>query len=332
MLSRGISTFLLFLLVAVGLGACGGGGEETTDVSGATPQEMVEGANFEGVHTAELEVELEIDRYKPHEPEEINMRILGSVIGLGEGELPGFDFAIESKGPLSGRNVEFSGGLLYKGANAVANLEGQTYEPSQSVLESIRSSLEEAQQAGDVGNAMACFEAAQGIPLSQVLHGLKREGRSKYFDGTPVFYVGGTLNVPGLIDALIRMGEEPACAAQLKAAGVPSAAELEVAKAAVTGKIKEAPLQIAVDKHGLVRNLSAEALGTNARGEEVEVEFLIRVLKVNEPTELATASGSAPFLQLLKKVGLSEEQLAEAGGGEIWTGFLEGIGKMLTGR
>jgi hypothetical protein len=333
---RGLVVFALLFSIAAGLAACGGGGGEgggeTTDISAASPQEVAESANFEGVHTAEIEIELEIDRYKPHEPEEINMRILGNVVGLGEGRLPKFDFAIESKGPLSGRDVEFSGGLLYTGEYAVANFEQQTYEPSRGLLEGIESGFEEAQQAGDEGNVMACVEAAQGIPLSQLVHGLKKEGRAEYFDGTPVYYVGGTLNIPGLIDGLVQLEEDSACAAQLKAAGVPSVTELDAAKAALGGKIKEAPMQLAVDKHGLVRNLNAEALGTNAQGEEVEVEFLIRVLKVNEPTELATASGSAPFAHLLKELGLDEAALAQANGAELWTGFLEGVGKLLTGR
>lgn len=330
---RGIAVLLLLLSVAAGLGACGGAGaEETADLSAATPRELAESANFRGVHSGEVEIQLEIDRYKPGKPEEINMRILGNFLGAGEAGLPEFDVAIESKGPISERNVDFGGGLLLRSDYAVANFEKQTYEPDDATFEDLKSKFEEAQSAGNEGNAMACVEAAQGIELSRLVHNFKNEGVNEYFDGTHVTFISGELHVPNLVDALIHMQEDPACGAQLEAAGVPPPAQLEAIKKSIEGRVKEAPVQLMIDKHGLLRNLIAKALGKNAKGEMVEVEFDIRVLSVNETTELATAHGSTPFSQLLKVVGLSEDPLAEADGGEIVTGFIEGIGNLLTGR
>lgn len=330
---RGLVVFALLLSLAVGLAACGSGGDrEATDVSASTPRGLAESANFEGVHSAEVEIGLEIDRYKPGKPEEVNMRILGSFLGAGEGSLPEFDMAIESKGPVSGRNVEFGGGLLLRSDYAVANFEKQTYQPDDATFEDLKSKFEEAQSAGDEGNALACVEAAQGIELSRLVHDFKDEGVNEYFDGTRVTFVSGELDIPNLVEALIRLQEDPACGAQLEAAGVPPRAQLEAARKTLEGRIKEASVQLMIGKRGMLRNLIAKALGRNANGEMVEVEFDIRVLSVNETTELATARGSAPFPQLLKAVGLSEDQLAEADGGEILTGFIEGIGKLLTGR
>lgn len=314
------------------LAGCGSGEDAVTGGTSGNPREKAESVSFDGVHSGELEVSLSIDRFRPHNPESINMRILGTFLGVGEKGLPEFDMAIESSGSLDGHEVDSFGGLLLGSNYAVANYENQTYEPPDTTFAEIKSKLEEAQQGGGEGNAAACVEAAEGLRLSAIAQNFRSLGQRETLDGTPVTLVEADIDVPAAIDALIQLMSDSACAAQLKAAGVPPVAQLEAAKRQLTGKIGVKQGQVRFDKRGFIRELVARIKGRNPQGESVAVELHVRLLRVNEPDRSPVTHGYAPFRQLLKKVGLNEETVEEANGDEILTGFLEGIVEMLTGR
>jgi hypothetical protein len=320
-------------LLALAFAGCGGGGDSSTDSSSSTPQGMAESANLSGVHSGQAEVALEIDsQSKDGKHEEVNMRIVGPFLGLGEEAVPRSDFAIESNGTLGGRNIETLGGALVDSEYTVVNYEGQTYEPPKDVFEELKSKVEEAQEEGNVGNVMACVEAAEDIELSQLMHNFSSEGQREDVDGTKVTWIVGDLDVPGLIDALIQLSEDPTCGAQLEAAGVPSVAELEAAKKSIEGKIRKTQVQLGVDKHGVFRGLSVDVIATGPKKETIEIEFDYRLNTVNEVTSLPFTHGYAPFEQMLRQVGLDEAKLAEADGGEIVTGIIEGVSGLLTGH
>jgi hypothetical protein len=328
---RGATPIVVLVWVSVAFSACGGaGGDDRSDPASAGPQGMVEAADFDGVHSGELEIALEIDNQGKEE--EVNMRILGSFLGAGEEDLPQLDMAIESNGTLAGRKVDFNGGLAWLSGYAVVNYDAQTYQLDKAPFEDLRSKFEEARQEGDEGNAMACVEAAQGIEVDRFVGNFTAEGHREGLDGAPLTAIGGDLNVPGAIDALIQLTEDPACGAQLQAAGVPSATALEAGKRALKGRIDEAQAQLAVDKQGVVRSLSANVVAKGAKGEDVEVELDVRLLRVNEVTEFPQPTGYASFEQLLKKVGVDSAALEQADGGAALAGFLEGVGELLRGR
>ncbi len=328
---NGKSVVVVALFVLLALAGCGGSdGTSAEESNDNSPQGKAESANFEGVHSGEAEVAFEIDNQGTEE--EVNMRIVGPFLGFGEETVPRSDFAIESNGTLLGRKIEALGGALVDSDYTVVNYEGQTYEPSEDVFEELKSKIGEAQEAGDVGNVMACAEAAEGIELSQVMHDFSYEGQREGLDGVKVDWIVGDLDVPGLIDALIQLREDPACGSQLEAAGVPSIAELEAAKKSIEGKIRETQVQVGVDKNGVLRGLSADVIASGPKKERIEFELDFRLNTVNEMTSLPFTHGYAPFEQMLRQVGLDEEKLAEADGGEIVTGIIEGIHDLLTGQ
>ena len=268
----GIAGKLALAAVCVLAPLTGCGGDATTAVStipeGSSPQEIFESANFGAVHSGELGLWLSFDRNRPHRTEGVKMRILGPFAGVGEGGLPQFDLAIESKGSLAGLDTESLGGLLLNPEYAVASYEGQTYEPDKETFEDLKSKLEEAQEQGDDGNAMACFEAAAGLELKSLVHHFRNEGRSKEFYETPVTLVGGDVDVSGVIEALIELMEDPTCGAQLKAVGVPPVSLLKAITTVVSSyEFEETKTRLAIDKHGLVHELEVKVTGKNVAGE-----------------------------------------------------------------
>lgn len=322
------SLVLIVALLSLGLGACGGSGNGETTTAG--PQGMAESAGFEGVESGELEIALEIDRYKQH-TEEINMRILGNFKAAEEGGMPQIDMAIESHGPLAGRNVEFSGGLSWLPEKAVATYQGQTYEPDQPTFETLKSGFEEAQGEGGPGDASACFEAAGEFNVAEALRHVSFEGKGETLDGTRIETVGADLDFTAAINELIKLRQDPACGAQLAAVGLPSKAELEALKAQLKGSVTAARVTLGLDKNDVVRYLKVITNLELPHNEELEVELVVRLNRVNEITELPEPSGSTPFAGLLKQFGIDQKTLEEADSGERFVAFLGAVTGALTG-
>lgn len=325
---------VLAVIAAVLVAGCGGsGGGETNAGLPASPSGKAEAANFDGVHSGEIELALEIDRYKKH-PEEINMRILGNFMKAGEEALPQVDLAIESNGNLAGHNVEFLSGPLLRADKWVVNFDGKVYEPDQATFKEMKSKLEAAQgEEGDEGNAMACVEAAEGLSVTDLVHHVSYEGAGETLDGVKVETVGADLDASAAIEELIKMGEEsPGCQGQLEAVGLPAAPELEELEKKLKGSLTAARLTLSVDKHGLARYFKILANVELPHNEELEVELVMRLTRVNEVTELPNTHGYSPYAALLKQFGLSNEDVQQADAGEIYVGVLEVLANRLFGR
>jgi hypothetical protein len=326
---------LMALMIAAAIAACGSSssGGDSSEGLPASPVGKAEAANFDGVHSGEVELALEIDRYKK-KPEEINMRILGNFMKAGEEALPQVDLAIESNGDLAGNKVAFLSGPLLRADKWIVNFDGKVYEPDHASYEDMKSKFEAAQEEeGGVGNAMACVEAAEGFSVTDVVHHVSFEGKGETLDGKKVETVGADLDVSAAIDELIRLGEEsPGCQAQLEAVGLPPKAELEKLAQELKGSLTAARLTLSLDKNGVARYFKILANAELPHNEELEVELVMRLNRVNEVTELPNTHGYSPYAALLKQFGLDEEDVKEADAGEIYVGILEVLSNRLFGR
>jgi hypothetical protein len=324
---------MALVLVVVALAACGSSSDdESVEQLPASPSGKAEAANFNGVHSGEIELALEIDRYKK-KPEEINMRILGNFMKAGEESIPQIDLAIESNGDLGGRKVAFLSGPLLQADFLVANFDGETYEPDPATFKDLKSKLVEAQaEPGGEGNALACVEAAEGFKVSDVVHHVSFEGEGETLDGKKVETVGADLDSSAAIDELIQLTEKsPGCKAQLEVVGLPPTAELEELEQELKGSLTAARLTLSLDKHGLARYFKILTNIELPHSEELEVELVMRLNRVNEVTELPGAPGSSPFPALLKRFGLNMEDFEQASGSEIYLGVLEVLSNRLFG-
>jgi hypothetical protein len=326
---------LVALTIAAALAGCGSssGGGETAEGLPAQPAGKAEAANFDDVHSGEVELALEIDRYKK-KPEEVNMRILGNFIKGEEGALPQVDLAIESNGDLAGKKVAFLSGPLLRADKWIVNFDGKIYEPDHASYAEMKSKFEDAQkEEGGAGNAMACVEAAEGFSVTDVVHHVSFEGKGETLDGKKVETVGADLDPAAAIDELIKLGEEsPGCQAQLEAVGLPPTSELEALEKELKGNLTAARLTLSLDKNGLARYFKILANVELPRSEELEVELVMRLSRVNEVTELPNTHGYSPYAALLKQFGLNNEDVKQADAGEIYVGVLGVLADRLFGR
>lgn len=326
---------LAMAILAVGLMGCGGtGGDEATGQVPGTPEGKADAANFNDVHAGEIELELQIFRFKKKQQEEVTMRILGNFMKAGEEGLPQLDLAIESNGELAGEPIEFLSGPLLRADKWVVNFAGKVYEPDQATFEELRSKLEEAQgEHGGSGNAMACVEAGEGFDPTDILQNISYEGKSETTEGVPVETVGADLDVPAATDEVIALTKSPGCRTQLEAIGLPSAAELEALKKKLEGSLVEAPrLALSIDRKGRVRYVKVLANVELPRGEELEFEVVMHLNRINEVTSLPITHGYSPYSQLLKQFGLTSEDVERADAGEIWVGVLGVLADRMFGR
>jgi hypothetical protein len=332
--SAGALVLVAALIVATAIVGCGSsGGEDTAEGLPASPAGKAEAADFDGVHSGEIELALEIDRYKK-KPEEINMRILGNFMKTGEEALPQLDLAIESNGDLAGNKVEFLSGPLLRADKWIVNFDGKVYEPDHATYEELKSKFEAAQEEeGGAGNAMACVEAAEDFNVTDAVHHVSFEGKGETLDGKKVETVGADLDVSAAINELIGLGEEsPGCQAQLEAVGLPPAAELEELEQELKGSLTAARLTLSLDRNGVARYFKILANAELPHNEELEVELVMRLNRVNEVTELPNTHGYSPYAALLKQFGLDNEDVKQADAGEIYVGVLGVLADRLFGR
>jgi hypothetical protein len=318
--------FAALLALATALAACGGGGGGGN--SGEDPQKVIQNATFEGIESGNIDLSLGV-KAEGKEGGDLNVELSGPFQGAGKEALPEFDFSATAKGSIEGDPVDFEGDLTLLSDRAFVGFQGTEYEVDPTTFGFVKSAFEQAQQQGgekDAG-ATACQEAAEGLEIEDFVDNLTNEGETDV-GGTSTTKVSGDLDVEGSIGQLIKLAENPACSAQLEAAGPVTLDDLEEAKGELASAVKEAHVDVYVGEDDIVRrvagNLTIEPRGSDER---VEIEFDITLTEVNEEQSISAPSNAKPLEGLFKKLGVNPLELLEGGGAGGLEGLLEGLGK-----
>lgn len=320
---RILALFATLLALAGVLAACGGGG---SDNSSEDPQKVVEEASLEGVKSGELDLSMHV-KAEGEEGGEIDVDLSGPFEAGAKAELPQLEMTADVEGSAQGEDIDFEGKLTLLTDRAFVEYEGTPYEVDPTTFGFLKSSFEQAQQqGGSEADVTACQKAAEGIKFSQFVQNLENEG-SEDVGGSSTTKISGDLKVSGAIDAVIQLTEDPACAAQLEAAGPLPLSRLEEAKGELTKAITNSHVEINVGDDQIVRKFAIE-LGIEppeAKGEKVELEMELSLSGVNEEQSFSKPSNAKPLEALFKQLGVNPLELLEAGGGEGLGGLLEGI-------
>jgi hypothetical protein len=322
-----LSRFRIFALLAAllalttALAACGGGGSDD-------PQQVLDDATLEGVESGKLDISLAV-KSQGKKGSDVDVAISGPFQGKDTEDLPELAIAATATGTSEGEPVDFQGGLTLLSDRAFVAYEGTDYEVDPTTFGLVKQSFEQAQNQGGEGNAAdvtACQEAAEGIAAGDFIENLANEG-SADVDGTSTTKVSGDLNPAGAVDAIIELGEDPACSSQLEAAGGQPIEELEEARGELAGAIKKAHADVYVGDDDIVRKVVAELTvePKDTEGEKVEMDFELTLSGVNEPQEISGPSSAKPIQGLFQKLGINPIELLET----LSTG--EGLGDLLEG-
>ena len=325
---RILALFATVAVMATVFAACGGGDDDGGGGSGSSddPQQLIENAGLKGVESGELDMSIQV-KSEGEEGGEVDITVSGPFEGKLDGELPQLEMTAEATGSAQGEELDFEGGITVLTDRAFIEYEGTAYEVDPTTFGFAKSALEQAQQKGGKENITACQEAAEGIQFSQFADNLKNEGEADV-EGTSTTKLSGDLSVSGGIDALIDLTEDPACSAQLEAAGPLPLSELEEAKGELSKAIEKAHVELYVGDDDIVRKVVAELTiaPEGAADEKVELEMDITLSGVNEEQSFSSPSDAKPIEDLFEKLGVNPLELLEGGASGGLGGLLEGVG------
>ena len=321
---RILALFATLIALTAVFAACGGGSDSSS--SSEDPQKVVEEASLEGVKSGELDLSIHANA-EGEEDGEIDVNLSGPFEAGSQGELPQLEMTAEAEGSAQGEEINFEGKLTLLTDRAFVEFEGTPYEVDPSSFGFLKSAFEQAQQqGGSEADVTACQTAAEGIKFSQFVQNLEDEG-SEDVGGTSTTKISGDLKVSGAISALIQLTEDPACSAQLEAAGPLPLDELEEAKDELTKAITKSHVEIAVGDDHIVRKFAAELTiePPGAKGEKVELELELELSGVNEEQSFSKPSNAKPLEALFKDLGVNPLELLQQAQNGGLGGLLEGI-------
>jgi hypothetical protein len=326
---RIFALFAFLAAVAVLFTACGGGDDSGSD----DPQQVVEDASLEGVKSGELDLSLDVHA-EGKEGGDVEASLSGPFEAAdAEGELPQLDLSAKANGTAQGEDIDFEGGITFLIDHGFVEYEGTDYEIDPTTFGFLKAAIEQAEQkeGAESGDITACQKAAEGIKFSQFADNLKSEGDADV-EGTSTTKVSGDLNVEGAIDAVIQLTEDPACSAQLKAAGPLPLSELEEAKGELSKALKKAHVDIYVGDDDIVRKMAAELTiqPPDAADEKVELALELTLSGVNEEQSFSAPENAKPLEGLINKLDIEPLELLEATEGGLG-GLLEKLGGELGG-
>jgi hypothetical protein len=327
-LSRFRILALLAALVALAtaFAACGG----SSDSSSENPQQVIDSASFEGVESGTIDLSLGI-KSAGKEGGDVDVSLSGPFQSGGKESLPQLDLSASAKGTANGEDVDFEGGLTLLSDRAFVDFQGTEYEVDPTTFGFVKSAFEQSQQQGgseaNSEDATACQEAATALEVGDFVDNLANDG-SADVDGTSTTKVSGDLDTAGAVDAIIKLTENPACSAQLEAAGPLPLGELESVKGELTDSVKKAHVEVYVGDDNIIRRVAAELTiePKGASSEKVEVDFDLTLGSVNEEQSISAPTGAKPLEGLFQKLNVNPLELLEAASGEG-----AGIGDLLEG-
>lgn len=321
---RILALFAAFAALAVTFAACGGG---SSDKSNEDPQKVIEEASLKGVKSGDLELSLNVNS-EGKKSGHVEVELSGPFEAGAKGELPQLAMQAKVNGSVQGKNINFEGGLTMLTDRAFVEYEHTAYEVDPTSFSALRSTFEQAQQQGgsEAADVTACQKAAEEIKFSQFAENLKNEG-SADVAGTSTTKVSGDLNVSGAVDAVIKLTEDPACAAQLEAAGPLPLNELEKAKGELSKAIKKSHVELYVGEDNIVRKFAVELTiePPKAKNEKVELQMEVSLGGVNEEQTFSAPANAKPLEKLFEKLHVNPLELLEA----LQAGRSGGIGNLL---
>lgn len=329
---RSVSAVIAVALAAA-VGGCGGD-DEGTIASDAPPQAVAEAAGLDGVESGMVEASLFITKLKTKEA--LDFHLDGSFGQRDESSPSQLAMVAGAQGQWNGRSVNASSRLTVLADRAViayGTAAGErSYEIDAATVDALRSKLDRARSEGGSGDPTACLQAAEGFEAASLIREPKIEDRQKEADGTQVIAIAGDLVVARLRHLLVKMAQDPDCGAQMAALGLPPADALESAKVDFGNGIAAPLLTLAVDGHGVVRELSTRFECARLNGEVFELQFNFWMREVNRSTKVTAGPGGEPLDHLLRKFGTTEEAAMRAEDAEAMIAFLGGLGDVLSGR
>ena len=312
-MTRSLQAILLALLAALALGvaACGGGGDEASE---DTDVDTLLSDTFKGdkdVKSGKLDLKLDIDAKGAEVEGPIKLSVSGPFQSEGDKKLPTFkiDFAFEGAGQ------SIKAGLTSTGTKGFVNFQGNDYVVSDQVFKQFKAGYEQAQS--QQGNKETQSLSSLGLDPRQWLTNPKNEGEAKVGDDDTIKITGG-VDVNKLLDDVNQALKKTRELGVQGTDQLPTQLTAEQRKQVVDA-VKDPKVEIYTGKEDKILRRMVVALGivdTQNEAGSADIKFDLAISDLNEDQEVSEPSGAKPFDQLLSQLGgLGLGGLGGAGGG-----------------
>ena len=301
-MTRSLQAILLALLAALALGvaACGGGGDEA---SSETDVDKLLSDTFKGnkeVKSGKLDLSLRVDAKNAQGVDgPVTLTLAGPFQSEGEQQLPKFDIDFAFEG--AGQSIK--AGLTSTGTKGFVNFQGTEYVVSDQVFRQFKSGYEQAQKQGKEQNQSL---SSLGLDPRQWLTNPKNEGEAKVGEDDTIKITGG-VDVNKLLDDLNQ------ALRKTRELGVQGTDQLpsqltEAQKKQVADSVKDPKVEIYTGKEDTILRRMVIALGIVApqgsgQSGSADLKLDLAISDLNKDQEVSEPSGAKPFDQLLSQLG-----------------------------
>jgi hypothetical protein len=288
----------LLLLLALGLVAGCGGGDDEAQVSSDTDVSELLTKTFTGkkkVDSGKLDLSLVIEAQGGDTQLQgpVTIKLAGPFQSQGGGKLP--EFSLDAS--LEGGGQSFKAGATSAGEKGYLSFQGTDYVVDDQIFQQFKAGFEEAQKQGS--DQQQSF-ASLGMDPRKWLTEPKNEGDAKVGDDDTIKITGG-VDVSALLDD-VNNALEKASSLGLSEADVPERIT-EAQKRQVIEAVKDPRVEIYTGKEDTILRRMLVNLGVEDSGTSGTVAFDVSITDLNEDQEIAEPADAKPFDELLGQLG-----------------------------
>ena len=298
---------LLALLLALGLGACGGsdddgGASSSTDVNDLLTKTFT-GSKDVKSGNLDLKMKIEAEGGDAQLGGPVTVSLAGPFQAQGDGQLPKFDLDAAFEG--GGQSIK--AGATSTGDKGYLSFQGTDYVVDDQVFRQFKAGFEQAQkQSADKDNQQSL--ATLGIDPRRWLTDAKNAGEAKVGD-TDTIKITGDVDVPKLLDDVDGALE------RVRSLGLQGSEQLpkrltDEEKRQTAEAVDRLDVEIYTGADDRILRRMVVGLGlkapegrTTGGAQAVDVRFDLQLLDVNEDQEIDAPEGAKPFEDLASKLG-----------------------------
>jgi hypothetical protein len=301
---RSLQALMLSLLAALALGvaACGGGDEASSDTDVDTLLKDTFSGQDKKISSGKLDLTLKVDAKNAQGVNgPITLSVKGPFQSEGKQKLPKFDIAFAFEG--AGQSIK--AGLTSTGTKGFVNFQGSDYAVSDQVFKQFKASYEEARKQGKSNSNQSL--SSLGLNPRDWLTNPKNEGDAK---------VGGddTIKITGGVDVDKLLDDVNQALKKTRELGVQGAKDLPTQltpeqKKQVVDAVKHPRVEIYTGKEDKILRRMVVALGlvapktASSSGGSADFKLDLALADLNEDQEIAEPSNAKPFDQLVSQLG-----------------------------
>jgi hypothetical protein len=300
-MTRPAALLSLLLVLALGLLAGCGGGDDGAEVSSSTDVDELLTKTFTGSKDVEsgnldLSLTIEAEGGQTEVSGPVTLKLSGPFQSQGQGKLP--HFSLDAS--FEGGGQTFNAGATSTGEKGYLSFQGTDYVVDDQIFEQFKAGFEEAQKQGS--DQQQSF-ASLGMDPRKWLTDPQNEGDAKVGDEDTIKITGG-IDVSALLDDVNNALEKASSLGLAQSGQVPERIT-EAQKRQVTEAVKDPRVEIYTGKEDTILrrmlvNLGVEDAGSGTSG---NVAFDVSITDLNEDQDIAEPADAKPFDELMDQLG-----------------------------